>query len=327
MGIFSLFPGEHKKLFLCHTKDLVIQAAERCKEYGKKRVQIVCGGHDKEIDLSNEYVFSTIQTYARQVNKRSNLSDAFTVAIIDEAHHCQNVKGQYGHALSLTWTPYRFGFTATKPPNEYNAISMEALIGPTLGELPLEKAVEYGYLATPKLKLVPIPRERDISKLFSFQDVYHFGIVHNTIRNKLIIDNAKEQNEMNNTALILVKELEHGDVLSDIAKKMTLNFAYVHGNTAQKMRNETKALLENKDVKTVITTVIWKEGVDIPTLDCIINACGGKSEIQTKQFPGRGMRRTKTKKEFVLIDFLDPYKYLAIHTIERLKVYISNNWL
>ena len=73
--------------------------------------------------------------------------------------------------------------------------------------------------------------------------------------------------------------------------------------------------------------MVWKEGVDIPSLDCVINAAGGKSEIGTLQAIGRGLTKIEGKDETEIIDFLDPYKFLAQHAIMRLQIYIKQGWL
>jgi superfamily II DNA or RNA helicase len=67
--------------------------------------------------------------------------------------------------------------------------------------------------------------------------------------------------------------------------------------------------------------------VNIPSLDCVIFASGGKSDIATLQGIGRGLRTTDEKKTFVIVDFLDPYRFLAQHTIQRLRIYVENNCL
>jgi superfamily II DNA or RNA helicase len=58
------------------------------------------------------------------------------------------------------------------------------------------------------------------------------------------------------------------------------------------MRVIIKNKLINKEVRCVIATTVWREGIDIPSLDCVINAAGGKSEIMTLQGVGRGLRKT-----------------------------------
>ena len=86
-------------------------------------------------------------------------------------------------------------------------------------------------------------------------------------------------------------------------------------------------MLIEKKIKAVISSVIWKGGVDIPSLDCVIKADQGKDEKRTRQGIGRGFRTTETKKEFEIVDFAFPYRYLAEHFIARISVYLKEGWL
>ncbi len=125
----------------------------------------------------------------------------------------------------------------------------------------------------------------------------------------------------------MVKELQHGENLTNMADELVLPVTYIHGNTSAPTRAKVKKLFSEKVIGTVITTVIWKEGINIPSLDCVINAIGGRGEIQTLQLTGRGLRRTDLKHYVEIIDFLDPYRFLAQHTVMRLQTYAKNGWL
>jgi superfamily II DNA or RNA helicase len=94
-----------------------------------------------------------------------------------------------------------------------------------------------------------------------------------------------------------------------------------------KRRESIKKDLEDGIIKVVICSDIWREGANIKSLGNVINACGGKSEIGTLQAVGRGLRISEGKTTVKIIDFLDPYRYLAEHTVERIKIYKREGWL
>jgi superfamily II DNA or RNA helicase len=125
----------------------------------------------------------------------------------------------------------------------------------------------------------------------------------------------------------MVKELDQGHELLREGQERKMNIVFLQGASPAKAREEVRLIFNRKEIKTVIATAVWKEGIDIPTLDCVINACGGKSEIQTLQALGRGLRVTEEKSTVEIIDFLDPYRYLARHTVMRLQTYVKNRWL
>ena len=106
---------------------------------------------------------------------------------------------------------------------------------------------------------------------------------------------------------------------------MGLQARFISGDTSSKIRADLKQALEEKQVYCVIAT-IWKEGVNIKSLDVVINAAGGMSEIATLQSIGRALRVTETKKKITIIDFVDAYRYLNHHAIMRLRTYVENEW-
>jgi len=60
----------------------------------------------------------------------------------------------------------------------------------------------------------------------------------------------------------------------------------------------------------------------------VINAAGGKSEIMTLQAIGRGLRRTDTKDQVIIVDFFDSSNYYLLgHFGERISIYSENDWL
>jgi superfamily II DNA or RNA helicase len=71
-----------------------------------------------------------------------------------------------------------------------------------------------------------------------------------------------------------------------------------------------------------IATPIFDEGVDVPGIDVLILAGGGKSNIKLLQRLGRGMRTDPDKVQLLVLDFIDDTnRYLFKHSEERLNVY------
>lgn len=64
------------------------------------------------------------------------------------------------------------------------------------------------------------------------------------------------------------------------------------------------------------------EGVDIPIVDNVVIADGGKSYVETMQKLGRGLRRPKGgRPEVQVYDFVHPEEILDRHSAERLDIY------
>jgi superfamily II DNA or RNA helicase len=59
------------------------------------------------------------------------------------------------------------------------------------------------------------------------------------------------------------------------------------------------------------------EGLDIPTLNCVILAGGGKSPTKCKQRVGRAIRKAEGKVGSMIFDFIDVGPYTRKHAKSR----------
>ncbi len=324
-GLLSTFP-KSKILILCHSIDIVNQIYDDLIVYNKKFDDCCVLGGGKKDWKGHRIVVSTIQTFVKF--NPDDYCEYFDITIVDECHHLQaGRKSQYGTVLQANLSPMRIGFTATLPKEKEKLLSLEGLLGPVIGEITIKEASEKGIIAKPKIKLIPVPYNINIAQFKSYKDLYKHGIVENRARNKLIAKEAKELSNKGKTVLIMIKEIKHGELIQSVGKDVFgLDMVFVQGSTEGETRTEIKRLLDDKKIKVVITSAIWKEGVNIPTLSSIINAMGGKSSIQVLQSVGRGLRIAPGKDSVIIIDFLDCYKYLAEHAIKRITIYAENGW-
>jgi len=324
MGIMSAFPRA-KILFLCHTLDLINQTLEEFQAKGFKDIQVITGDEKKVILKKSKIVVSTIQSF-------SNISpehyyDLFDITFCDEAHHCNSIDSQYGKVMSKNLSPIKIGMTATLPNSIPDKMDLEGLIGPVVGELTMEEGMDLNIIVKPKVVLIPVPRTSLLSNHTRYTKVYEHCIVKNRARNTYIVKETAKRVKEGKTVLIMVKEIAHGKLLVELGKRLKVDFEFVRGMTDSKTRLMIKNKLNDKKIKAVISTAVWREGLNIPTLNCVINACSGKSDVLTMQIPGRALRTSEGKVEVEIIDFLDPYKYLAEHAISRIQVYAKKGWL
>ena len=325
IGIMSCFP-QYNILLLAHTIDIVQQTYDELQSRDFENVQMI-GGEHKNKTIKRRIVVSTVQSFGKIPPEQ--YTDHFEVVIVDEAHHVSKDNGYYAKVLSNLLAPIRLGFTATMPDNEETTFNMEGLLGPKIGELTINEATELNILAKPKIRLVKTPYIHSVHDARRYDDVYNLGVVNNRARNRLILSITDDYIKEGKSVLILITLLEHGDNLINMAEKL-FNFPieFVRGSTDSVLRKRIKESLISKEIKCVVASSVWREGINIPTLDVVINACGGKSEIMTLQALGRGLRRTGEKKEVVIVDFFDPsHNFLIRHFGERVTLYMDNNWL
>jgi superfamily II DNA or RNA helicase len=314
---------QRKTVFLCHTLTLAKQAQTEFKKMGLNSTLYI--GTEKTL---SDLTIATIQSFSK-LDEKELMAD-WDLIIVDEAHHCSSFETLYGKTLRLIPSIWRYGFTATIPGDatKEHFMTMEGLFGRVLGELSLMEGIEKGILAKPKVKILKAPINSEVKELRKYQEVYEAGVVRNFGRNNMIMKFVREQADQGKTSLILVNKVNHGEILERIGNRVGLRVQFIYGADDITTRENLRDELSKKNIDCVIATTIWKEGVNIPSLDCIINAAGGKSEIAILQTIGRGLRTTEDKTEVLLVDIFDPnHHYLINHFGERFCLYIDNGWI
>ena len=244
-------------------------------------------------------------------------------------HNCHHLSGEdtvYFKTLITMTAPMRIGVTATLPTKKESLLVMEGLLGEILGETTLSEGIEKDFLSIPSVKLIKVGYNNDVKDLYKYNDIYDIVITNSRNRNRIIINEIKKLNEQGKSTLTFVTKIEHGDNLMAVAENSCLPITFVQGSTEGDIREYLRNLLHEKKIMNILATTVFTEGVNIPSIDCIILAGGGKSELRLLQTIGRGLRRTKDKQKVLIIDFVDSAKYISEHFCERLNVYLEKGW-
>jgi len=324
LGIMSAFPTKNI-LLLSHTIDIIQQTFEELQKYGFDGIQQI-GGGKKYDGKFGRIVVSTIQSIHKI--DPNDYRYHFTIVMVDEAHRVSATDNMYAEVLRNLMAPIRLGFTATEPTSELGQMAMEGLLGPVIGEVTIEEAVELDILAKPRVKLLKTPYSPAIKQTKKYADVYQRGIVENNDRNNLIAHTIMGHSHAGDISLIFVNRIEHGTLIQKKFADFGMNVPFIRGDMQPKERLNIKHSLIEKRSRIAIATTAWREGVNIPSLDVIFNAGGGKDELGVLQLIGRGLRRTDDKETVTIYDIFDPsHPYLISHFGERVTLYMEKEWL
>ena len=333
MGIVSMFPSSNI-LLLAHTRDLVKQLSNSANEFLNLNVLIPQGSEqiNKSINLMNEksggVLITTIQSFAKLDPKQ--YAGLFDITIVDEVHHVASEKSQYGEVMTHNLSPRRYGFTATLPTKDEQLLFNEGIFGPVIANLSIEDAIKNNLVAKPRIKLINVPYDPELNKQCSnrYFKYAELCIATNKKRNSLICSEAAEAVENKKPVLIIIEKIEHGRLLQQkILKSHNLTVPFISGESTPETRLKCKQDLIDGKIMCVIVSKIWMEGINIENLQVIIYAAAMKEKKRVIQAMGRGLRVSEGKSEILLIDFLDPYRYLAEHSILRIQTYNKLNWL
>jgi len=320
MGIMSAFPDK-KILFLCDKKGLLLQLASDLKEF-KFKFGILGAG--VKTWQGERIVLATRQSLEKEIEHFKNVE----VILLDEGHHCNSRKSQYFTLLEQIPAPIRLAFTATLPDTDEKMMALEAMFGPVVAEVSIADGEELGILASPKICVREVPQTVRIRSVKNYIEAYNRGVVENFLRNQEIVKDIKFLTENNLNTLVMVSRVEHGKIIRDMFREVSDTYVpFVHGNLSDDTREEFKKVFKTGEIKCCIANVVWREAIDIPAIDCILNASGGKSEIMTLQTVGRGTRKTKDKNEVLIVEYQDNiHRWFEAHFEERMKIYRDNNW-
>ena len=324
-------------LFVVDKRDLLYQTKEVfVKELG---IDIGIIGDGKS-DIKNVTV-ATVQTLNKNLNKYKDYLETVEFAIFDECHHAA-AKSYYKLSRYLVNTKHRLGCSATAFRDDGNDMMMTAVVGYNKFSITGQDLIDNGYLMKPMIKFVRYEmdkkqiehKEQTLDKklilqslesgksitvqstfvdendiplaIANYLDYYKEFIVNNDARNneiKHIVNNNKDK-----TILILVKHVEHGKMLNS----MMPDSVHTYGDTIVKLRDSALEDFKNGKIKVLISTIsIFAEGVNIPSLNIIINAAANRGDGKTLQVLGRVMRTCEGKSSAEYYDFYDTYKFFG----------------
>jgi len=239
------------------------------------------------------------------------------LAIFDEAHFlaCETIQAIFKASKRCR---YMFGMTGTDWRDDGADLLLEASCGRRIFNMPASKLIEQGHLVVPKIALVEVP-PLDGPCPANWSTVYDKYITHNEIRNQMIVDGARRLVDMGRKVLILVRYITHGEKLVDMLGDMPVFF--VNGGMDGETRHDIKERFERGELRCLVASSVFDIGVDIPSLDSLVPAGGGKSTVRILQRIGRVIRAHEGKKDALVMDFIDNARYLDKHSAIRVATY------
>ncbi len=233
--------------------------------------------------------------------------------IIDEAHHV--AAATYKKLNMKAWNNiyYRFFFTATpfRSRDEENIV-FESIAGKVIYRLPYKESVQEGLIVPLEAYYIDLPVSK--TKASTWAGVYKELVVDNKYRNQVTLDLLGRLHANNCATLCLVKEIKHGENLSQGL------IAFANGQDG--FSNTLIQGFNQARLTTLIgTTGVLGEGVDTKPAEYIIIAGLGKSKNAFMQQVGRGFRRYGEKTSCKIILFRDAsHKWTLNHFRAQCKV-------
>ncbi len=238
----------------------------------------------------------------------------FDCLIVDEAHH--SAARTYRELNKKAWNSiyYRFFFTATPfRGREEEQILMESISGDVIYTLDYKTAVASGMILPIEAYYIELPKIPIKGR--TWPQVYKEAVTHRQDRNEIIGDIICNLWRENKATLCLVKEILHGEILTNHGA-----WGFANGkdeNTAQMLEE----FAEGERGILIGTTGVCGEGVDTKACEYVIIAGLGKSKPQFMQQAGRSLRKFPGKDSAKIILIKDKsHKFTIAHFNAQCKI-------
>lgn len=254
-------------------------------------------------------------------SKIYNMCTQAQVLITDELH-CMTDGNVWSKVFArFPNTYYRFGFSATP----YKRLSGELLSGSIYGPIIAKESyldcIRKGYLTKPEV-LVYQYKQYGLPYGMKYQQAYKERIVENEDRNFLICKIALQHFQNNKKVFIAVTHLNHGRLLKQMLETVIGKdkVIFAEGSTSLEKRQEAIKKFEQGGI-ILLSSSIFNEGINIKSMDVLINARCSLSQTTFLQTIGRCLRRAPGKSVATIIDIQDTnVKYFAYHGRTRLEI-------
>lgn len=330
-------------LYLVPTRELLNQTIASFKKDTNLEVGCISAGTEwivTENGVTVCLVSSVIKRKSSKTGKVQNEATAkrfqevaakFQAVIVDECHH-STAPGWRWVLRSLLNCRYRFGLSGTPwtEKNEAAALRVKAYIGPVICKVSNDELIQKSWSAVPKIYMIPV--DGVINKPIpgthvEFVDIYENGIVYNNLRNSMVAKLCEDLASRGKNCLVIIHRIIHGEILSGLLSLKGVDHRVITSEVSTRARKEDLLDFKNGRFPILISNVMG-EGVDIPSLNGLIFASGGKDSKSTLQRVGRGLRKKlEGLNEVEIYDFLDEgIKCLLGHSRKRMQIYKKENF-
>lgn len=241
-----------------------------------------------EQETGGELYIDDTDISGREEEIKSLLENA-NVVFFDE---CQFVAAESFYTVANTCSAfYKFGLSATPYRSDKKDPMIVAALGNIISRVSASYLIKRGFLTTPKIHFFNISGSNIKEDKRKYPTVYKEEIIENPERNEKIVKSVKRLISKNRSVLILVQQITHGEYLQKMLLEEGIITEFVYGLDNIEKREQEIEKLRYKKSLCLIASTIADEGLDVPSLDAVILAGGGKSPSKSLQRVGRAIRK------------------------------------
>jgi DNA repair protein RadD len=287
-----------KVLFLVHRTEILFQVSDYMDSYD------ICHGLIKSgevYDPRHKVDLASVQTMIRRIKHKD--FGHYDMIVVDEAHH--STAATYIEIIEKYAPKLLIGFTAT--PCRKSGMGLGALYNELIIVETMANLVDQGYL-------VPVryfaPFEPDLKGVKITGGDYNEKQLSMTMMQGAItaniVDKWKQLGEDRQT-VCFTTTVAHSIAVCEKFRAEGIDAEHVDGATDPEERKDILKRYSRGEFKILCNCAVFTEGVDIPSISCVIMARPTKSIVMYLQCVGRGMRLADGKTDMILLDMAGVY--------------------
>lgn len=300
------------------TKVIMGQFIETFREHTDIEVGCIGSGKFEEAPVQVGIMASLSKNSSPLIGKQLIIVDEF---------HISSAK-TWSDTISKCQAPYRFGLSAT--PFRHDDLGnqyLRSLCGDTIYTVKTAELQDNGYLAPADIRFFQVPcsysQYDEEGCPIPFATQYDDAITFNIERNSLICELIEQHVKKQEKVLVIVARKDHAELLQSL---ITCDSIYLSGDDTQKQTEMKRKQFIEMQGGVCIGTQVVDIGFDVPAVDVLIMACGGKYKGRAQQRLGRGLRPSPGKEKVIVYDFIDDDRNISKrlmykHSQSRIQTY------
>ena len=294
-------------LVVAHRRELIEQIRNTIVKIDPLATPIIMSSKNKDEVVSQRpplIILTTIQTLTKGDYDYVYRKVKGGLVVVDEAHRV----GAPSYERLLTACPWArtIGYTATPIRSDGTPLGMafdELILGKDIG-------ADYDTLLENN-NLVPYSKVFTTSRPVNFAHIPVSAGDYQSGKSGAFLSQAKHVGDVVNTwkrvaenrpTLAFCCTVNHCQVIADEFRSKGVPVEVIIGTTNPDIRDTHVARLKHRDIKVIITCLVYTEGVDIPEVSCIIVDRPTRLLGLFLQMVGRGTRPSSGKSDCILID-------------------------
>ncbi len=287
-----------RSIVLAHRRELVVQTAERFRQYGI-RPTILMNGF--EFDPGANLVVASQQTWD---SRRGWLDAEYRLVIFDEAHiGVMRQRRIMDDVLAVSPNAVFVGLTATPMTNSgpgLGSIYSYLVHGPTIGEL-----IEQGYLVPP-VHYVMQPIDFDPTRHIKITGgEYDENAVMDWFRGEHILGDVItnwEDHFYGKKTIVFARSIKQSVYIAEGFGRRGIPFAHLDYKTPEKDRRRIISDFRSGKIVGLVSVDVVSEGFDVPDVEVAVIATPINSVTRYIQRVGRVLRQAPGKEQAYIVD-------------------------